>query len=172
MITTAESLNSGFLSLMLKAEGKPLWFSGVRVEIKIWLPALLVREFNQYRGKIRQTRGVQPLCDAHNISVFCFWQKKRKKKNIFVSSRFQISRSFNSRTFPFSHRSLSHKSYNSTTTRRERGSGRSSLPPVNISLCEHMVYTVKLVSCKCHKLSSQNVHATVQCSVFRWDTVI
>lgn len=53
------------------------------------------------------------------------------------------------------HISLFHTITNST--RRERRKSLSLLPTVNISF---MVYTVKLLSCKSHKLSSQNVHIT------------
>lgn len=55
---------------------------------------------------------------------------------------------------------LTHSPFHTSTNYQEREQKLSSLPTVNISFCEHMVYTVKLLSCKCYKLSSQNVHVT------------
>lgn len=135
--------------LVLKVWGESTMINRVGSCSNNKIPALSCQDsLTDTAARSNKQRSPASLWHTQRLSVR-FWQKKH-----FVSSLFQIKRSlfFTQLThYPF------HTSTNSTS--RERGK-LSPLPTVNISLREHMVYTVKHLSCKCYKLSSQNVHIT------------
>lgn len=123
------------------------------------IPARYVRQVNQYRGKMQQTEK-SCLSAIHTTSQCLLLAEKH-----FVPSHFNQSLPI-LHAFSYSHFKTHIYPFTPVLTLpRERGRERegppaSPLPTVNGSFHKHMVYTVKLLSCKCHKLSSQNVQVT------------
>ena len=105
-------------------------------------------------------RKVRPLCDTHNISVFAFGRKTFCLVTLTIdrsAARTQSLPLTSIRTLLF----LSHKYKLYQEKERDDASPPSPSPAsVNISFHKLTVFTVKRPSCKCYKLSSQNVQVT------------